>query len=174
MPRKKKEPETINISKDTINEFVRLQKQVEDAEKELSSLELANPGICHAYFASQTKELFEQNPRLYSFGWHQYTPGWNDGDACYFSAHTDCPYINGVNYDELIYEDEHEEEEIEVEGSAEKPLPLTKEEAGDLSKKVVDFLSRFKDHQLEHWFGDGIKITCTRKGITTDSYDCGY
>lgn len=158
-----------------IAKFVRLQQKVYDAQKKLDEMEAANPGICQAYFSSLTTKLFEENPRLRSFTWNQYTPSWNDGDACTFSAHTDYPDINGACYDDIMYGDSFEEKfENDASGAAEAPLPLTKEEAKALGKVVVDFLRQFKDTQLEHWFGDGVEVTCTRKGVTLSDYEGDY
>lgn len=170
-----KKPNLAAISDENMWEFVRLQKQVDDAEKQLAKLEKDNPGICHAYFHSLTKQLFEENPRLYSFNWNQYTPSWNDGDTCYFSAHTSDPNINGVDHSDMFYGDEDYTEDYDKEaaGAGEAPLPMTKDEAKAVLKAVVDFLSPFKDTQLEHWFGDGVKITVTRKTIAVEEYDSG-
>ena len=41
---------------------------------------------------------------LTSFAWTQYTPHWNDGDACTFSAHTDYLYINGSEDSESFWD----------------------------------------------------------------------
>lgn len=62
-------------------EIKRLQKELQDKSSEI--------------FLSAFKKLFEENPRLTSFSWNQYTPYFNDGDTCYFSANTDYIYVNG-------------------------------------------------------------------------------
>jgi hypothetical protein len=51
-------------------------------------------------FPSMFTELFAQAPKLKSVSWTQYTPYFNDGDSCEFSAHTDSLYINGSRYDD--------------------------------------------------------------------------
>ncbi len=50
-------------------------------------------------FPVMFKTIFEQAPKLKSFGWTQYTPYFNDGDTCEFGVHFDYPYINGANED---------------------------------------------------------------------------
>jgi hypothetical protein len=171
-----KKPNLATISDENLKEFVRLQKQVDDAEKALAKLEQANPGICHAYFQSLTKTLFDENPRLYSFKWNQYTPSWNDGDTCYFSANTSDLDINGVSNEDMFYGDDEYTEDYDKEaaGAGEAPLPMSKEEAKTVLKAAVDFMRQFKDTQLEHWFGDGVEITVTRKNITVEGYEGDY
>jgi len=62
-------------------------------------------------FPSMFTELFAQAPKLKSVSWTQYTPYFNDGDSCEFSAHTDDLYVNGSNsnYDDDDYDDEDED-----------------------------------------------------------------
>ncbi len=38
------------------------------------------------FFSEETKRLFKQFPILVNFSWNQYTPYFNDGDACTFSS----------------------------------------------------------------------------------------
>lgn len=46
-----------------------------------------------ANFKDCAQEIFNEHPILKSFSWTQYTPYFNDGDACEFSVHTDYPRI---------------------------------------------------------------------------------
>jgi hypothetical protein len=59
-------------------------------------------------FPSMFTELFAQAPKLKSVGWTQYTPYFNDGDSCEFSAHVYDLYINGSN---SSYDDDDEDED---------------------------------------------------------------
>ena len=61
--------------------------------------------ICGEAFEAGVGILFETYPELKSFGWRQYTPYFNDGDACYFSVHADEPDINGEGSDEWYDEE---------------------------------------------------------------------
>ncbi len=40
-------------------------------------------------FSEETSKIFEQFPILVKFSWNQYTPYFNDGDACIFSSQHD-------------------------------------------------------------------------------------
>ena len=50
--------------------------------------ELKNELVQQSYdiFTDLQKEIFTKYPELESFGWSQYTPYFNDGDTCIFSA----------------------------------------------------------------------------------------
>jgi hypothetical protein len=64
-------------------------------------------------FPTMFTELFAQAPKLKSVSWTQYTPYFNDGDTCEFSANTDDLYVNGrhPDYDE---DDELVDDEISI------------------------------------------------------------
>jgi hypothetical protein len=61
-------------------------------------------------FPTMFTELFAQAPKLKSVSWTQYTPYFNDGDTCEFSAHTDDLAINGASH----YDEDDEDSEISV------------------------------------------------------------
>lgn len=46
-------------------------------------------------FSNACKEVFEQHQKLESFSWTQYSPFFNDGDACEFGVHE----IGGLMFD---------------------------------------------------------------------------
>ena len=60
--------------------------------------ELKNELVQQSYdiFTDLQKEIFTKYPELESFGWSQYTPYFNDGDTCVFSANTNYIKINYV------------------------------------------------------------------------------
>ena len=136
-----------------VEEMKSLEAAVNEATKARNAFREKNEGIGPFYLQSLATAVFDENPKLTSFSWRQYTPSFNDGDACYFGADTDYPDINGYN------EDDEEGENT-----------LTDAERKDLRKKVVAFLRQFNNDQLENWYGDGYKITVTRDGFTKDEY----
>lgn len=44
-------------------------------------------------------------------------------------------------------------------------------ETGDFDDAVADTLSLFDDEDMEWAFGDHVRVTVTRNGVTTDTYD---
>ena len=75
-------------------------KRLKEKQKEISDLKKQMIVESNSIFTDLTKEFFDENPELESFGWNQYTPYFNDGDTCEFSANTDYIYINGEHVDD--------------------------------------------------------------------------
>jgi hypothetical protein len=125
------------------------------------------------------KGIFERHPVLEQFGWHQYTPYFNDGDECTFRVNNDYPNLNDADYDDLHGNvrtwDSKLKEYVDV---TEDKFDGTPEEfavAKDLiaaGDSVKEFLMQFDDDLLRDIFGDHITVTITRNGdVTTDFYD---
>lgn len=112
------------------------------------------------FFLEISKELFEQNPTLLKFGWRQYTPYYNDGDACEFSAHLDYPKML------LVGEPEEEFEEERWFSSDEKETDASK-----TYNKVTEFLSQFDDNDMELLFGDHCEVIVTKDGVEVEEYE---
>jgi hypothetical protein len=131
-----------------------------------------------------TAEVFVKNPELVSFGWTQYTPYWNDGDVCEFSANTEYPsvifkagdkLIKGGDYSIVQIEtvDDVEGIEFSIDGGHEseeyKALNKISEK---LSKAVYAALKGFDDEDMENAFGDHVQVTVNRNGkIATEEYE---
>lgn len=123
------------------------------ANVELKEFEKKNPDIHIAYFMREAKEqLFDKYEELTNFKWCQYTPYFNDGDTCRFSANTEYVKINGWS----SWDDNDDN---------------VKEPTKELRKSVIAFLRKFDDTQLEHWFGDHVEITVSQDGISVDDYE---
>jgi len=151
--------------------FDDLKKKIADAQKELKT-------TAKTLFKELSVAIFTDNPTLDSFGWTQYTPYWNDGDTCTFSANTEYPTVtilaeDGIkvrhdeNYGETVWLDP-EDEEIEHDADTEKYDAQIEKVSG----KVADFLQNFSDEDLETMFGDHQEVTVYKNGkIDTDHYD---
>lgn len=118
------------------------------AKVKVEQFRLAMREQMKAAFSDACKTLFEKHTKLESFGWCQYTPYFNDGDACEFGAHTDEPDVNGESY-------------YRVEDEA---LVAAAEE-------IRAMLCEFNDEDLQEMFGDHAKITVTREGTEVTEYN---
>ena len=117
-------------------------------------------------------EFFSENPNVVSVNWNQYTPHFNDGDPCTFSANVEYPRFTFTAKDgtKLTYcagagslvgdDDEYLYEEAK---------PYSKE-IDKVEKAVVKFLKNFDEDDLEEMFGDGVEITITNKGKISSEY----
>lgn len=124
-------------------------------------------------FNETCKDLFEKNPKLMSFGWHQYTPYFNDGDACEFRVNRDCFYVNGSDE----YLDSWSFESWLEEDYKWKPNPEefgfdTVQEMYNVIKDLNEVLGNFEDNDLLNLFDDHSRIVVNRDGtIDIEDYE---
>jgi hypothetical protein len=134
-------------------------------------------------FKELTAEFFEGQPDIVSFGWTQYTPYWNDGESCTFSANTEYPIVTFKAKDgKVIRYDENcgtlnevntavTDGDIEFSEDDEIEMEPYDDELSKHAKAVSKFLSVFDEDDLETMFGDHARVTVTRKGTSTDEYE---
>lgn len=104
-------------------------------------------------FAAETAVIFEKYPDLNQFGWRQYTPYFNDGDACTFRAQ--------IDHYSILLED----------GRWGNDDELTEEEEA-MTKDVSDMLYSIGEYNLEDIFGNHVEITVRRNGrVDTEDYE---
>ncbi len=130
-------------------------------------------------FKSSFIKIFEDNPNLESFSWNQWTPYFNDGDTCYFSAHTDYIYVN----DELVDECDWYQPNIiksygqynstsrKYEGRVEEANPDFDPQMSESVDQIVQILNLFDDDFYLQQFGDHMQVKVTRDGIHTSECD---
>lgn len=102
--------------------------------------------------AETAQAIFQSHPDVDSIGWTQYTPYYNDGDACQFGvrSYSDATYVNHV----VGYADED-------------PIVLN-----PIRKKIEDLLSHFDEDDMELMFGDHSMITIYRDGtVEIEAYE---
>lgn len=108
------------------------------------------------------KEFFRNHPNVKTLSWTQYTPYFNDGDACYFS------YNDLTWYPCTI---EVGGQEIECDQPGDDPWWKTKE--GQAAMKDVEslnsFMSKFED-ALKSLFGDHVEVTASDKGFEVEEH----
>lgn len=114
-------------------------------------------------FMEHLKEFFEANPRIEVVRWRQYTPGFNDGDACHFGYHG--IDIKGINI-KTKYPPE------DGEGFHESYAIEDKEIKAAVEALDTDLSSM--EAALQIAFGEPVQVTASRDGIETEDYDCGY
>ena len=148
------------------------QEEIKKMKKEM--LEASNK-----IFTELTKTIFEDHPKVKSFGWNQYTPYFNDGDSCTFSANTDYIYINGdcVDDSECInetiitnYGTWNREKKV-YEGRTEVPNLNYDSELVKANDEIKEFLCNFDEEFFMSQFGDHAEITVTAEGVSVDEYE---
>ncbi len=108
-------------------------------------------------FRVRAQSLFNAHPDLAEFSWKQYTPYFNDGDECVFSAKTDYPDLRMTDEGERTYwwRDSRKDE-------------TPRDRAGE---DVKNFFGAFGDDDLKEMFGDHTEILVTRDGVEVLEYE---
>jgi hypothetical protein len=137
-----------------------------DLHTRLVELKTAYREAAKAAFEEGAQALFLQHPTLKSFGWRQYTPYFNDGDTCEFSAHTDYPEVNNEDL-----EDSNHFRWNDPDSAFSEELQMTKEEHKELIQVVVRFLRHFEEEILKDLFGDHARVIITPSGASVEEYE---
>lgn len=118
-------------------------------------------------------EFFAKYPHVEAVRWTQYTPYFNDGDACVFSSgHNDYPSakLRSDASDEPGAENEEEFEEVYFPYDFEK---YSQEEKAKHAwkKELIEALGQFTDSDMLAMFGDHAQVTITRDKLEVEEYD---
>lgn len=112
--------------------------------------------------ATAFKEVFDDYPQVESIRWSQYTPYFNDGDACYFGRNDFTIRLLDEKEGAGDYEDGYRDE-------FDQDLPkVLRELLRDLDKNLSGDAA---DELFLDLFGDHVQVTATRTGFTTEAYE---
>ena len=152
---------------------------LKEKQKEIAKLKAEAQQMASDAFDNFCKEIFEKHPKIESFGWSQYTPYFNDGDTCTFSANTDYISINGEYVDDSKWVNETTvvdwgtwNRELRIyEGRVEVPNLDYDAELAKGSDEVTEFLRNFDNDFYITRFGDHAEITVSKDGVDVDEYE---
>lgn len=114
---------------------------------------------CATLFKEAIQDIFAKYPAIETIAWFQYTPYFNDGDACEFGVDTE-PYINGLNsYGEAHWSDDRDDDDTA------NPIPT------EVYGEVSALLGSIPEEIMKDIFGDHAKITIDREKITVDEFE---
>ena len=114
-------------------------------------------------FKQEVDKIFAEHPELESFGWNQYTPYFDDGDTCTFSAGE----VNMINGNQEYGDDDWWAENVSSGwGKDKKTGPLY-----EAWEKAADLVASCPSELLEMTFGDHVSVIVSRNGIETEDYD---
>ena len=152
---------------------------LKEKKKEIAKLKAEAQQMASDAFDSFCKEIFENHPKVESFGWSQYTPYFNDGDTCTFSANTDYISINGEYVDDSKWINEKTvtdwgtwNRDLRIyEGRVEVPNLDYDPELSKGADEITEFLRNFDNDFYITRFGDHAEITVTPDGVDVDEYE---
>lgn len=120
-------------------------------------------------FPGLVKDFFAAVPQIKSVSWTQYSPYFNDGDACTFSVH-DVYFATDDNED---WEDYREIDNTNVFSGCiydvRKQKFLTKEQIEICEK--LDAMIACNEDFMESMYGDGVMVILRPSGIETQNHD---
>jgi len=152
---------------------------LDEKNKEIAKLKKSLLEESGKFFDEFRKDIFKSYPEITSFSWTQYTPYFNDGDSCTFSANTDYITVNGDSIDDCKWYNEnnvtnwgtYDRNLKQYIGKVEVPNPNFDKRKAEATEIILDFLSKFDSDFYESRFGDHVSITVTADGIETDEYE---
>lgn len=147
---------------------------------EISKLKSEALEISQSIFDDFRNHIFNKYSELESFGWKQYTPYFNDGDACLFYANIDYLIINDeyaedsnwFNKENIINWGQWNKDLKEHVGRVEEPNMNYNQLLVNAYNEIVSFLGNFDNDFYLTKFGDHAEVTITKDRI--DISDCEH
>ena len=142
-------------------------EQLSAAKKKIAEAQKTVTETCRKAFEEGVAPIFEKHPNLEAFGWTQYTPYFNDGDECVFSARTDYLTI-AMTGDDFDF---HDGEDIGLWNiqQAVKNGRFGEREAA--AQDALDLVKQFDDADYKTIFGDHVSVKVSRSGIEVEEYE---
>lgn len=134
------------------------------------------------------KDFFAHYPAVKSIKWSQYSPFFNDGDACVFSVHEPFVEFNDIRYlrQEVLpeYQVEQSWDSLKQEYVTRNAYSDTElldrwyqsydlKEDSDLADHLCELHNSLSSIEtaMEGIFGNHVEVFCTRDGITVEEYN---
>ena len=163
-----------------------LQNEFDKLIADQADLRKAFQEKAQGLFKNITKEFFEKNPGVNALVWTQYTPYFNDGEACVFNVNdvsfTNAPDPENIRWDEYEGEEEGVWVTSNVQFTLESDRDYYKEtkdlilEKGGVDPQSCELMSKaIMSSEMEDvmlaMFGDHVQVVATREGFSVDEYD---
>lgn len=170
----------------TINDIKEVVKETEDnfltIKDEMKKLRDEARVKVKSFFLKGMNKIFEMYPEVKTVSWRQYTPYFNDGEECTFSAHVSDFYVNGRdNYGDTMYgydEDDFEGENVLKKEEMEYDWVNGKKvykNPGSKSIKIYEaidsFLNQLDDDDYKTMFGDHAIVIVKKDEVVVEEYD---
>lgn len=157
-----------------MSNFQQLQLRFDTLIAEQQVLRLKFQTEAQATFKESLKTFFDMNPGINALRWTQYTPYFNDGDACVFSV-GDVYFTNakGEQLDDITSWGDYEGDDGDV--WSDSYVKYFAHRPG-VNSKSCEFISDMINSSemrdiMEMMFGDHVSVTVTREGIEVNEYD---
>lgn len=132
-----------------------IKKHLSEKQAELEQKRREVMDYSKDVFGTAIKAILTKYPAIQEISWTAYTPSFNDGDPCY-------------------YRSQHDYFDVNDNGDEGYEFRKASDENQQIYTEIKGFLTAFNTEFYESTFGDGVKVTVTKDGITVKDYDCGY
>lgn len=150
-------------------------EELKQMNAELEALKKVHLEKSKAMFTNVASKVFAKHPALESFAWRQYTPYFNDGDECVFSAHVSEPDINEVNGYDINFKDEtvtdYNAPKDHLGNRPQIPNPQYNLTLQAALVDVKEFLENVDESVLREMFGDHVEVKVTATGTEVEEYE---
>lgn len=138
-------------------------RQLQEAVERSQALKAEMLVQAKALVKPALQSFMEENQEITCIHWRQYTPYFNDGDACVFSLH-------GVHFCTVLDEVADAEDGFEAWGDKNfHPEQIPDRLYGEC-RTLTKLLESMKD-ELEDIFGDHVKVIVTPTGVEVEEYE---
>lgn len=126
-------------------------------------------------FSTTVVQFLNAQTKVNAIVWRQYTPYWNDGEACYFGRHGTF-VVHSLSEEQMTDRDYDVYEFPEYYGSFYESDKKQFSEAGFTEKEVEQLekllrtLNDIPDDFYEFAFGDHVEVTITKDGVQVEEY----
>ena len=164
-----------------------LQSRFDALIEEQRALKAKFQTEAQAMFKETMKEFFDKNPGITALKWTQYTPYFNDGDACEFRVNevtftnASPEELDNVNHygeyegeDETVWAIENISYGLNSKYHANEAAKIRAAGGIDESScQLIDKMIQSSEMEeiMKEMFGDHVKITATRDGFDVDEYE---
>ena len=173
------------------NDVQSLQADLDKLNSEMRKAVEGHKNTIREKFHGAFETIFRQYPQVKKIVWSQGTPGFCDGDPCYFSVHEPTIQIGDkvygehdgfetaegeeIEYDDLIYPHCYSDEDIEKRSYLNESDKCEEEKERDvlIYRAVANLIESFEDLFEDMFNGDAL-VTVTPEGVSHDWYDIGY
>lgn len=152
-----------------------LESLIDKMNDELSEIRAQYRVKTQEIFKGMFKKFFNKNPDVKCVFWRQYTPYFNDGDACVFSSGASYAAItNAEDYESIRYgEYDGDDEGVWVDDPDNgdynsKLIPTPVKANAEALRRVLE---KIDDDVYLQMFGDHCYVYATREGFDVQEYD---
>lgn len=152
-----------------------IEKLFDDMNKEMAELKKVYQTKAQEIFKLAFKQFFESNPEVNVVGWRQYTPYFNDGEACIFRSLADYAFVsNAKDYTDIQYGNyEGDDESVWIDDPDygeynEEAIPNAVAANSIALRKM---LGKIDNDVFLEMFGDHVRVFATREGFDVQEYD---